>query len=138
MASEEARDPQAFSRLHPLSFIFRVGRSIRSLLLPGLLFLLLSRGSQTELWLMILFIPSIAFDVIAYLAVRYRLADEELIVREGVITRTVRHIPFARIQNVDVVQNPLHRLFGVAEVRVETASGAEPEAVLRVLSLDVV
>ncbi len=34
-----------------------------------------------------------------------------------------------------MLQNPLHRLLGVAEVRVETASGSEPDATLRVLSL---
>ena len=56
-------------------------------------------------------------------------------VRDGLLTRTERHIPYARIQNVDLVQNPLHRLLRVALVRVETASGSRPEAVMRVLSL---
>ena len=44
-------------------------------------------------------------------------------------------MPVDRIQNVDLVQNPLHRMLRVAEVRVETASGTEPEATLRVLSM---
>ncbi|MGM3151304.1 PH domain-containing protein, partial [Escherichia coli] len=35
-----------------------------------------------------------------------------------------------------VRQNPLHRLFGVAELRLESAGGARPEAEMRVLKLD--
>ena len=44
-------------------------------------------------------------------------------------------MPYSRIQNLDLVRGPVHRMLGVAEVRIQTASGAEPEAVLRVLSM---
>ena len=54
-------------------------------------------------------------------------------VRKGWIFRSERHIPYARIQNIDAVQNVFHRLLGVAEVRVETASGGEAEATMTVL-----
>ncbi|NIM63564.1 MAG: PH domain-containing protein, partial [Acidobacteria bacterium] len=64
--------------------------------------------------------------------------DEEMMVREGILTRNERHIPYARIQNINLVQNPFHRLLRVAEVHVETASGTKPEAIIRVLSLDAV
>ena len=36
----------------------------------------------------------------------------------------------------EVRQNPLHRLFGVAELRLESAGGVRPEAEMRVLRLD--
>src|SRR5690606_21328582 len=49
--------------------------------------------------------------------------------------RTRREIPFARIHNVVVHQNLLHRLFGVAELRLESAAGDKPEAQMRVLKL---
>jgi putative membrane protein len=75
---------------------------------------------------------------VRYWSFRYRLGDEELVIREGLLTRNERHVPYHRIQNVDLVQNPLHRLLGVAEVRLETAGGQKPEATLRVLSLDAV
>ena len=52
-----------------------------------------------------------------YWSYRYRLDHDELVVRQGVLFRNERHIPYARVQNIDLVQNPLHRLFGVAEVR---------------------
>jgi putative membrane protein len=45
-----------------------------------------------------------------------------------------RHVPYSRIQNVDAVQNALHRLLGVVDVRVDTGSGAEADAMLSVVS----
>ena len=48
----------------------------------------------------------------------------------------MRTVPVERIQNIDMVQGVLHRMLNLAEVRVETASGTKPEAVLKVLSLD--
>ena len=56
--------------------------------------------------------------------------------RSGLLARNRREIPFARIHNVEVRQNPLHRLFGVAELRLESAGGVRPEAEMRVLRLD--
>jgi len=66
---------------------------------------------------------------------RYRIAGADLVINSGLIFRRVRTIPIRKIQNLDLIQNPLHRLFRVAEVRVETASGAEADAILRVLGL---
>ena len=42
-------------------------------------------------------------------------------------------MPYARIQNLDGVENVIHRLLGVVDVRVETGGGAEPEARISVL-----
>ena len=51
---------------------------------------------------------------------------EEMVVREGVLVRNERRIPYGRVQNVDFARNPLHRLFGVTALRLETASGGSP------------
>lgn len=72
---------------------------------------------------------------IRYWFYRYQLTQGELIVTSGVFFKSRRNVPVVRIQNVDLVQNVFHRILGVAEVRVETASGTEPEAILKVLSL---
>jgi putative membrane protein len=122
-------------RLHPLSVLFGLGRAAKGLLLPGLLVLFASRGSSYEIWAMVLFLPAAVAALVRYWTYRYRFEPEELVIREGILTRTERHIPYDRIQNIDLVQNPLHRLLRVALVRVETASGSRPEAEIRVLSL---
>ena len=50
------------------------------------------------------------------------------------MTRKLRAVPFDRIQQVDLVRKPLHRLLGVATLRVETAGGGSAAEV----DLDVV
>lgn len=123
--------------LHPSSLLFSVGSAARRLLVPGLFVLFASPGSA-QVWLMLLFLPAVAVAGIRYWSFRYRLEEEGLLIRQGVVTRSERHVPYQRIQNINLVQNPLHRLFEVAEVRIETAGGDDPEAVVRVLSLDAV
>ena len=86
-----------------------------------------------EAWLLLLFVPAMVFSIVRYLTFRLRYDERELVIRTGLIFRNERHIPFSRIQNVDAIQNVFHRLFGVAEVRVETGGGKEEEAKLSVL-----
>ena len=122
-------------RLHPASFLFSMGAHLKSLLVPGVavLFTAGSSGRNWETWLMILIIPYTIAAVVRSLSFRYRFDADEMVVRKGWIFRSERHIPYARIQNIDAVQNVFHRLLGVADVRVETASGGEAEATMTVL-----
>jgi putative membrane protein len=121
--------------LHPASFVFSMGRHLRSLLVPAaaVVFTAGSSGRDWELWLMILLIPYAIAALARSLSFRYRFDADEMVVRKGWIFRSERHIPYARIQNIDAVQNVFHRVLNVAEVRVETASGGEPEATMTVL-----
>lgn len=136
--SDAGNGEPAGERLHPSSLLFSLGSVARRLLIPGILVLVASRGQRFEAVLMIFFVPAALAALFKYLSYRYRLGADELVIREGIVTRNERNIPYARIQNIDLRQNPLHRLLGVAEARVETASGEKPEAVIRVLSLDAV
>jgi putative membrane protein len=122
-------------RLHPASFLFSMGRHLRALLVPGLaiIFTAGSSGRDWEVWLMVLLVPYAIAALARSLSFRYRFDADELVVRKGWVFRSERHIPYARIQNIDAVQNVFHRAVGVAEVRVETASGGEPEATMTVL-----
>jgi membrane protein YdbS with pleckstrin-like domain len=54
---------------------------------------------------------------------RWRLDDEELDLRHGVITQVRTIVPVARIQHVDVRRSPWAQLAGVAAVVVHTAAG---------------
>ena len=133
-------------RLHPASVLFAFAKSAKAFLLPGLL-VLLSAGRSSggpggtfgrlpenwELWLMLLMIPSGVAAVARYLSYRIRYHGTELVIRSGIVFRNERHVPYARIQNLDAVQNLVHRVLGVIEVRVETGGGREPEARISVL-----
>lgn len=126
-------------RLHPSSLIFGLGAVAWRLLLPAIFVFVLAQGDRYEVIFAFVIAPlAAAGAVFRYLTFRYHFDDQDLVVRRGLIFRNERHIPYARIQNVDLVQNVLHRAFGVAEVRVQTASGGQAEATFKVLSMDAV
>ncbi|PMC64312.1 hypothetical protein CJ203_06080 [Corynebacterium tuscaniense] len=54
----------------------------------------------------------------------FRLGEDELELRRGVISTQVRSARYDRIQAVDVVEPFAPRLFGLAQVRVEVAGGS--------------
>ena len=61
--------------------------------------------------------------IVFYRRYRYRLDDEKLEIRRGIIT--IRHIlvPVERIHQVEVVRGPINRMFGLSDVVVTTAGG---------------
>ncbi len=123
--------------LHPTSLVFDVIAHGRTYIVPAIIALFsAAQGSSGGIFLAAcIFMPAILVSVFRYFTLRFVIRGSELVVTEGLLFRKVRIVPISRIQNVDLVQNVLSRILGVAEVRVETASGTEPEAVLRVLSL---
>ena len=125
---------QADHRLHPMSWLFVLLQQLRQFIVP-LIAAFFFGGDRNELW------PLIGVGALALVAVwryftyRYGVTGEALVVRSGLLERSVRVIPFARIHNVALQQSLLHRVFDVAEVRLESAGGQKPEAEMRVLKL---
>ena len=127
-------------RLHPWSWLFVLQQQIQQLLLPLVALLVFGSRRQEEnlfyQWApVIVVVALVATALLQYLTYRYRISTDRLIIRSGIFERTRREIPFARIHNVVVHQSLLHRLFGVAELRLESAAGDKPEAQMRVLKL---
>lgn len=147
-------------RLHPTSILFAMGGSLKAFLLPAIILLLTTgRSSRApsgrgglgpgpwmsgwmpgdveiatwQFWFLLFLIPSALVAVARYLSFRLQYEGTELVIRSGIIFRNERHVPYARIQNLDAVRSVAHRLLGVAEVRVETGGGQEPEATISVL-----
>lgn len=58
-------------------------------------------------------------------ATGYRITDEEVELRRGVLNRQLRTARFDRVQAVDVAEPLIPRLFGLASVKVETAGGTD-------------
>lgn len=65
----------------------------------------------------------------------YTIGEHELVIERGLLNRSRRSIPLARIQDVSIERKPLARLFGLAEVKVETGGGEKDEAVLDSVSI---
>ena len=125
-------------RLHPYSIAFAFLTQIRLFIVPGIFVYLGAQRNESDWWqpwMMLFILPNAAFAVFRHLTYRYRYDDSELVIRSGLLFRRERHIPYARIQNIDAVQNLLHRLLNVVDVRIETGGGATAEATMSVLPL---
>jgi len=126
------------NRLHPYSILFAFLTQIRLFVVPGL-FVMVGASSRGDgwwsPWMMLFIIPSAIGAVLRYITFRYRYDDSDMVIRSGLVFRKERHIPYARIQNIDAVQNVLHRLLHVVEVKVETGGGETAEARMSVLPM---
>ena len=127
---------EADRQLHPASALFVLVTRLKPWILPLIVLLVFGRG---ESWMMTGAAITILFGLHAVLLTarlfRYRVDGTELYVREGVLSRTERHVPFARIQNVSLKRHVLHRLLGVTDLVLESATGGRPEAVMSVISM---
>lgn len=123
-------------RLHPASFLFVLLAQLRQFLVPLAVVAFVGARNE-EGWQLLAVALGTGGLVLAalarYFTFRYAIGGDGIVLRSGVLQRNVRHIPFARIHNVGLHQSLVHRLFGVAEVRLESASGTRPEAEMRVL-----
>jgi putative membrane protein len=122
-------------RLHPISWLFVLIEQLIQFAFPLIVVLFTGRGDRTELLPLIGVGVLVVYSIGQYFTYRFRVVDDGIVIRSGVLQKSVRHIPFNRIHNVALHQSPLHRLFDVAEVRLESAGGAKPEGQMRVLSI---
>ncbi len=137
-ARPEVSAEDADHRLHPMSWLFVLVQQVKSFIVPLLLVLVAGRRGDNmyELWGLVGVGALVLVSLWQYFTYRYGVLGDALVIRSGLLERSLRVIPFARIHNVALQQNLLHRVFGVAEVRLESAGGQKPEAEMRVLKLD--
>ena len=123
-------------RLHPYSILFGLAGQVREFAVPLLLVFVTagSRSDNWQSWSVIFLIPYSLIAIGRYFTFRYRYEPHELVIRSGLIFKNERHIPYARIQNIDAVQNLFHRWLGVVDVRIDTGSGNDVDAKLSVVT----
>lgn len=129
-------DTQPERRLHPMSWLFVLIQQLKQFIVPILALFFFGRGDRNDLWGLVAICVLGAVSIWQYYSYRFRIGADSLEIRSGLLERSLRQIPFARIHNVGLHQTLLHRIFGVAEVRLESAGGIKPEAEMRVLKLE--
>lgn len=55
----------------------------------------------------------------------YHLGDEEIYIRNGLLTRSLSVLAYARIQEVTVYSGPIQRRFNLATLTVRSAGGTD-------------
>lgn len=69
-----------------------------------------------------------------YRSLRYEILDDEVIVVAGILTKSVKHVPYRTVTNLKVTRGPIDRLFGLGSLAIQTAgmsgtTGAEENLV---------
>jgi putative membrane protein len=134
-------DSEEWGMLHPYSLLInllpQMMRTIQNAW-PLLLFILLgdSTGQQIFDSIFVLFFVALSVirTLIHFLTLRYRIQDGKLIVKMGLIFRQARTLDPARIQNMEITQNLLHKYFNLVELKIETAGDASTKGLLSALS----
>ena len=84
---------------------------------------------------LIWWVPAMLLSGPYYRSLKYEIQDDEVIMRVGVITKAVKHVPYRTVTNMTVKRGPLDRwLYGMGTVNIQTAgmsgnTGAEESLV---------
>ncbi|MDX2377831.1 PH domain-containing protein [Microbacterium sp. LRZ72] len=57
-------------------------------------------------------------------ALGYRLREDDLVFRRGILWQRIVAVPYGRMQLVDITHGPLDRGFGIAQLKLVTAAAA--------------
>ena len=121
-------------RLNNISPLFLFIEAIKKSVLPLLIGIVGTSGDKQDFIIIAIAVLASVITIVQFWFYHYWLEDDRLVVKEGILFKSLRQVPYERIQNLNVEKNILHRLFKVATLQVESASGVKPEAVIRVIS----
>ena len=131
-------DTVADRRLHPSTLFIRFIKKAPEFLLglPALVGFASNAGMRRILLIALIGgLVSFAASLLSWLRFRYGVGERDIVIESGVFHRQRRVIPFDRVQDVDIEQRFLARLFGVAKVAIETGGGGKNEGDLNAVSL---
>lgn len=113
-------------------------RMLPNLLVPlvGVLFVGGFSGSS-YLWAAAGAVGAVVFALIRWITFTYEIVGDRLEINRSLISRSLRTIPLERVRGVDVSTPPLHRLLGLAILKIDTgASGGDEEGKLDGVTLE--
>ncbi len=131
---------QSWRRTSPVAVVFYLIRALKFLVTDGLAmlapavawFATVSGGMKiwAFAWLGLIVVGGAIWAVMTYLRFRYRITDNQVLVRRGVLTREQLNIDFDRIQDTSIDEPFYVRPFGLAVLKLDTAGSAKKEIAL--------
>jgi len=77
--------------------------------------------STPIIYAVVVFLPSLLLVPLYVKSMEFIVHGDEIVVKKGLINKTVKFCPFRTITNISTRAGPLDRLFGIGNVQVETA-----------------
>ncbi|MFH6690995.1 PH domain-containing protein [Cellulosimicrobium funkei] len=136
MNDAPATDDLVWHRVHPVTPLVRgwtviavllvvVGQQTLNGLPEGENLLEGDRWWMILLGILVVGLVGLGYSAVAWRMTSYAVDDESVHLRTGVLFRQQRKARLDRLQAVDVVQPLLARFFGLAELKLEVAGGAD-------------
>lgn len=72
---------------------------------------------------------ALLYHFVSYKHISYTISKDDLLIKRGVFIKKNFHIPYARIQTVDLSSSFLQRIVGVSDVSIDTAGGSSNERI---------
>jgi membrane protein YdbS with pleckstrin-like domain len=72
----------------------------------------------------LLIVIALPFVPFYYRSLRYEIYDDEIVVHAGIITKSVKHVPFRTVTNLKVTRGPFDRLLGLGTLAIQTAGAS--------------
>ena len=128
-------------RLHPLFLLTGLGgvaKGIWGMFAASAWFAAQGRWRLAIFFAVAVALTSIVGLLVQWWTLEYRVGGDQIRIDSGLLHRQSRAIPFERIQDVDIVQGPVQRLLGLAQVRFETggSAGGKEQGVLHTVALE--
>lgn len=128
---------EGWRRTSPLAAIFYLGKIYQAIaknLVPSVAplaaFLFASQGNvfyKIVFGVSAFITVTIIGAILRYWFFRFRITDNSVLIREGVLKKTQLDIKFDRIQGIATQQNIVFRYFGLVTIKLDTAGSAKQE-----------
>jgi len=129
-----------WKRQHPAAIFISFLSNLKQMIVTLIAVFIFGQSAQgiSGIFYLLFFSAILLFSVwsgfISWWKFFYYLKEDELQIKQGLIFRKKRFIRKDRIQSIDINAKLVQRLFGLVEVRIETAGGgSEPE--FRIIAL---
>lgn len=116
-------EAQGWNRLSTRMLVVHPVRTLMSMAIPLLFVAFGLGGREDNRWLIYAVgggVIALLIGVLTWMFTRYRFTPEQLQLRTGLFNRRVLTAPLDRIRSVDIESTPIHRVLGLAKVRVGT------------------
>jgi putative membrane protein len=131
--------PQRQATAGLLIIIYKAVVNIVRIIWPFIVVLLVQKNfaqaNMVVIFLIALPVFILARSLVEFFYFRFYIAQDELIIKKGFISRKVIAIPLAKIQAVHIEQHLLHRVANVAKVIIDTAGSEKAEAVIDAITV---
>ncbi len=131
-------DSGQWRRISPFAVVFFVGKTIRNLVRGyvqlaatfGALAVLIRATPYAAFLIPLALLLVIAVAVLRYWFFRFRIEEDRIRIRQGILEKTLVELPFDRIQGINVERRPVDRLLGLVTVSLDTAGSETTEGEL--------